>query len=82
MLIKEGAKLVDDAADISGAGLDPQCLGRKKRHAAGRHKTSTAFVHMTFDPCAVDTLAGRSDLPVHEVNAALTELELAGVVAT
>ena len=35
---------------------------------------------MGFEPCDVDTLAGRAGLPANEVSASLVELELAGNV--
>ena len=37
---------------------------------------------MAFDPCDIDTLAGRAGLPVHEVSAVLLQLELEGAIAS
>ncbi len=79
VLIKQGAKLVDDAADILGElRLPTPAGGAAKATAASEHPL---LAHMAFDPCDIDTLAGRAGLPVHEVSAALVQLEVDGVVA-
>lgn len=81
-LIKQGAKLVDDAGDILQE-LDLQTIAPEasaKADAAGPE--DPLLEAMGFDPVTIDSLLTRMTLSADAVIARLTELELDGAIAS
>ena len=90
-LIRDGAKLVETAADV----LDELRWSRSRQeriapaadqhtlpvHADDEPRTAAVLVALGFDPVDVDTLATRSGLTVDALYAILTPLELAGRIS-
>ena len=82
-LIKQGAKLVESAADIleelhlPAAANDPG----SPSNAPADDACSLVLERLGYEPCDPDTLAARCDLTVARVSAALTQLEIDGRVA-
>jgi DNA processing protein len=78
-LIKQGAKLVEDAADI----LQELQIETPFRDALVDIDASDPILSaLGFDPASIDTLSERTGLAADKVMARLTELELNGEIAS
>ncbi len=82
-LIKQGAKLVDDARDIlDELGFDV-AAGRKTAVAPAADAGASKLLDcLGYDPCDVDLLASRSGLTAEKLYAILLQLELDGRIAS
>lgn len=90
LLIKQGAKLVDDAADIlQELNLTPQA-SRKiienesdvASEVVDNSPSALILTAMSYDVTAIDGLIAKLSLPPQTVIATLTELEIMGEIAT
>jgi len=81
LLIKQGAKLVESAADVL------EELGAEKPTMSGSIPKQSGvdnelLLHMGYDICTLDALVSRSRLTVDAVSAMLLNLELEGKIAS
>ncbi len=78
-LIKQGAKLVENAQDLlQELGMH----GVDAPVAATATAATGMLAHLGYDPCDIDTLCARSGLTAQAVSAMLLQLELDGKVAS
>ncbi|MDB5807115.1 MAG: dprA [Betaproteobacteria bacterium] len=89
-LIKQGAKLVDDARDIIEELGEPSAHAQSSAQSPAQSPGDAAadasrhldlLEHAGYDPVTVDQLAQRSGLTIDALSAILLELELDGVIA-
>lgn len=82
-LIKQGAKLVDNAGDIlEELGLSAQIETNAAAASALNAETASLLDCIGHDPLDVDTLASRSGLTAEKLYAILLQMELDGRIAS
>ena len=87
-LLREGAKLVEDAHDIieelgALAALTELPLPDAEESATvpGDPYQTMLLTHIGYDPVSIDTLVERSGLTAHSISSMLVEMELLGIIA-
>lgn len=83
LLIKQGAKLVDDAYDILVElhVTSPGILA-PTRNTASVEQEEEILAAMGYDPVTIDSLVELTGKPADKVMVRLTELELGGIIAS
>ena len=76
-LIKQGAKLVDDALDVlDELGMPKQPIARAQAQSQLDPDAANVLAALGHDPCGFDALVERTAMPVERLAALLTQLEL------
>jgi DNA processing protein len=82
-LIKQGAKLVERVEDVlEELQLVPAASVSEQSFPAVADETSRLLTALGYEPCSLDTLIERTGLPVEQLLAQLTQLEILGQVST
>jgi DNA processing protein len=81
-LIKQGAKLVESAADVlEELRMTTPASRSRTESASAQGAAACLLAALGHDPCDRDTLAARAGLSAAEISALLTQLELDGEIA-